>query len=213
MIPAYEPVEHEDDDILTADHFLRYFTDLDNSKDHDSNPKSIADSWRLTPSLLDPNSFVFTSFANQPPGLYTPTRSGINILYHSQAGDLHTPGMGMYLGTPLSMPHTGQSLQPHDSGVEIQPFQPHLVNQPPHFHNPFVQQQRQRQQPQQQSYAPSHFLQHYDSGCEAMEHSPHKPSPQQQQQDMFMGGAVHTQSISGPTETTIPAPLMHDGEK
>jgi hypothetical protein len=161
---------------------------------------------------MDPNSFAFTSFANQPPGLYTPTRSGINTLYHSQAGDdLHTPGMGMHLGIPLSMPHTGQSLQPHGSEVEMQHFQPHLVSHHPHFHKPFVQQQ----QPQQQSYAPSHFLQYYDPGCEAMEHSPHKPSPQQQQQDKFMGGAAHTQSISGPaeTETTIPVPLMHGGEK
>jgi hypothetical protein len=208
MIPAYEPVEHEDDDILTTDHFLRHFTDLNDSKDHDSNPKPMADSWRLTPSFIDLNSSVFTSFANQLPGLYTLTRSGINTLYHSQAGDLHTPGMGMHLGTPLSMPHTGQSLQSHDSGVEMQHFQPHLINHHPYFHNPFVQQQ----QPQQQSYAPSHFLQHHDSGYEAMEHSPHKPSLQQQQ-DKFMGGAVHTQSISGPAETTIPPPLMHGGEK
>ena len=157
---------------------------------------------------MDPNPFAFISFANQPPGLYTPTRSGINTLYHSQAGDLHTPGMEVYLGTPLSMPHTGQSLQSHDSGVEMQHFQAHLVNHYPYFHNPFVQQQ----QPLQQSYAPSYFLQHYDSGYEAMEHPLHKPSPQQQQ-DKFIGRAVHKQSISGPAETTISAPLMHGGEK
>jgi hypothetical protein len=47
-----------------------------------------------------------------------------------------------------------------------------------------------------------------------MEHPPHEPPPQQQQQeDKFMGGVVHTQSISRPAETTIPAPLMHGGEK
>jgi hypothetical protein len=168
----------------------------------------MADSWRLTPSFMDPNSFAFTSFANQPPGLYTPTRSGINTFYHSQAGDLHTPGMGMHLGTPLSIPHTDQNLQSPDSGVEMKHFQPHLVNHHPHFQNPFVQQQ----QPQQQPYAPSHFLRHHDSGYEAMEHSPHKSSPQEQQ-DKFMDGAIHTQSISGPSETTIPAPLMHGSEK
>ena len=210
MIPAYEPVQHEDDDILTTDHFLRHFTDLNDSKDYDSNPKPMADWWRLTPSFIDFNSFTFTSFANQFPGLYTLTRSGINTLYHSQAGDLHTPEMGMHLGTPLWMPHTGQRLQSHDSGVEMQHFQPCLINHHPHFHNPFVQQQ---QQPQQQSYAPSHFLQHYDSGYEAMEHSPHTPSLQQQQQDKFMGGTFHTQSISGPAETIIPPTLMHGSEK
>ena len=208
MIPTYEPVEHEEDDILTTDPFFRHFTDLDDTKDHDSTPKPMADPWKLTPSFMDPNSFAFASFANQPPGYYTPTPGGINTLYHSQAGDLHTPGMGMHLGTPLSMPHTGQSLQSHDSGVEMQHFQPHLVSHHHHFHNPFVQQQ----QAQQQSYAPSHFLQHHDSGYEAMEHSPHKSSPQQQQ-DKFMGGAVHNQPISGPNETAIPSPLMHGGEK
>jgi hypothetical protein len=209
MVPAYEPVEHEHDDILTTDPFFRHFGDLDEVKDHDSTPKPMADSWRLTPSFMDPNSFAFTSFANQPPGYYTPTPGGINTLYHSQAGDLHTPGMGMHLGTPLSMPHTGQSLQSHDSGVEMQAFPPHLVNTHHQFHNPFVQQQQQAQQP---AFAPSHFLQHHDSGYEAMEHSPHKLSPHQQQ-DKFMGGVVHPQAISAPTETTLPVPLIPGGEK
>lgn len=166
----------------------------------------MADTWRLTPLFMDPNSFEFISFVSQPPSLYTPTRSSTNTLYHSQAGDLHTPGTGMYLGTPLSTPHTDQSLQWHDSGVEMQHFQSHLVN-----HHPFAQQQQQ-QQPQQQPYAPNHSLQHRDSGYEAMEHLPHKPALQQLQ-DKFMGGATYTQSISGPAETTIPAPLMHGGEK
>lgn len=208
MVPAYEPVEHEDDDILTTEDFLRHFTNLDDSKDHDSTPKPMADTWRLTPSFMDPNSFAFASFANQPPGYYTPTPGGINTLYHSQAGDLHTPGMGMHLGTPLSMPHTAQSMQSHDSAVEMQHFQPHLVSHHHHFHNPFAPQQ----QPQQQSFAPSHFLQHHDSGYEAMEHSPHK-SPTQQQEDKFMAGAIQTQPISGPTTTTIPAPIVPGGEK
>jgi hypothetical protein len=216
MVPAYEPVEHEDDDILITDPFFRHFTDLDDTKDHDSTPKPMADSWRLTPSFMDPNSFAFSAFANQPPGYYTPTPGGVNTLYHSQAGDLHTPGMGLHLGTPLSMPHTGQSLQSHDSGVDMQHFQPHLINHQ-HFHNPFVQQQQQQQQqqPQQQSFAPSHFLQHHDSGYEAMEHSPHKSSPQQQQQqqDKFMAEAVQQQPISDSIETSISAHLMHGGEK
>jgi hypothetical protein len=112
--------------------------------------------------------------------------------------------MGMHLGTPLSMPHTNQSLQSHDSGIEMQHFEPHLVNPHHQFHNPFVQ--------QQQSFAPSHFLQHRDSGYEAMEGSPHTSSPQQQQ-GKFMGGVVHPQPISGPTETNIPAPLIPGGEK
>lgn len=208
MISAYEPVEHEDDDVLTTDHFLRHLTELDDNKDHDCTPKPMADSWRLTPSFMDLNSFAFTSFANQPPGYYTPTPGGVNTFYHSQAGDLHTPGMGMHLGTPLSMPHSVESLQPLDSGADMQPFQPHMINHHPQFHNPFVQQQ----QAQQQSFAPSQFLQHQDSGYEAMERSPHKLSPQQQQ-EKFMGGTIHTEPISGPAEASIPGPLMQGGEK
>ncbi|KAH0542369.1 hypothetical protein FGG08_003214 [Glutinoglossum americanum] len=49
---------------------------------------------------------AFTAFANQPPGYYTPPSGGANALYHSQAGDLHTPNMGIGVGTPLSLPAT-----------------------------------------------------------------------------------------------------------
>lgn len=76
----------------------------DEVKDHDPTPRASHEPFRFTPSLLDPNSFAFASFANQPPGYYTPTPGGTNTLYHSQAGDLHTPSMGISIGTPLSLP-------------------------------------------------------------------------------------------------------------
>lgn len=210
MTPAYEPVEREDDDVLTSNHFFRSFPDLDDIKDQDNTPKPMADSWRLTPSFMDPNSYAFTSFANQPPGYYTPTPGGINTLYHSQAGDLHTPGMGMHIGTPLSMPHTSHGLHAQDPVADMQHFHPHLMDAS-HFHNPFVHHHQQQHQQQQQSFAPSHFLQHHDSGYEAMDNSPHK-SPSGNQ-DKFMLQAVQGQPISGPTETNVSAPFIHAGEK
>ena len=54
--------------------------------------------------MLDPNSYTFANFANQPPGYYTPTPGGTSTLYHSQAGDLHAPNFSFGLGTPLSLP-------------------------------------------------------------------------------------------------------------
>lgn len=82
-------------------------------------------------------------------------------------------GMGLGLGTPLSMPHSTDGLQTgamFDTG-----FGHHM---PPQFHNynPFGQppqqsslhHQQQHQEPQQ-SYAPSSFI-HQDTGYETMEH-------------------------------------------
>lgn len=139
-------------------------------KDHDPTPRAQHEPWRFTPSLLDPNSFSFTNFANQTPGYYTPTPGGTNTFYHNQAGDLHTPGMGlgMGLGTPLSMPtsegtlHPGAMLDLNAFGSAMQ--QPHFQN-----YNPFAQHDQQpHQQTQQQSYAPSSFV-HQDTGYETME--------------------------------------------
>ncbi|RQM08326.1 hypothetical protein DH86_00003839, partial [Scytalidium sp. 3C] len=81
-------------------------------KDFDPTPRAQHEPWRFTPSLLDPNSFAFNNFANQPLGFYTPTPGGTNAIYHSQAGDLHTPGMGIgVLGTPLSLSASADGLQ------------------------------------------------------------------------------------------------------
>ncbi|RMZ78793.1 hypothetical protein DV738_g3634, partial [Chaetothyriales sp. CBS 135597] len=93
--------------LITATPTQRDFED-DNGKEQDAIPKPPHEAWRLTPSLMDPNSFAFSS---QPPGYYTPTPNGLNTLYHnqaalyhSQAGDLHTPGMSMSMGKKYSSP-------------------------------------------------------------------------------------------------------------
>ncbi|PBP19172.1 hypothetical protein BUE80_DR010005 [Diplocarpon rosae] len=141
-------------------------------KDLDPTPRAQHEPWRFTPSLLDPNSFAFSAFANQPPGYYTPTPGGTNTLYHNQAGDLHTPGMGMGmgLGTPLSLPTSADGLNP-STMMDMSAFSHQM---PPHFHsyNPFGQPPQQLQQQHHQpqtSYAPSSFV-HQDTGYETMEH-------------------------------------------
>ncbi|KAI9879224.1 MAG: hypothetical protein M1830_009155 [Pleopsidium flavum] len=141
----------------------RQFLDHDDLKDQDVDPtpRGSIEPWRFTPSLLDPNSFAFASFANQPPGYYTPTPGGTNTLYNSQAGDLHTPSMGIHIATPLSLPTSEGSLHA-GSTVEMDAFHQQML-QPHHFQNP-------NPFGAQQSYAPSSFV-HQDSGYEAMEAS------------------------------------------
>ncbi|KAG5942602.1 hypothetical protein E4U53_007217 [Claviceps sorghi] len=145
--------------------------DHDAFRDQDSTPRASHESWRFTPSFLDPNSYAFNTFANAPPGYYTPTPGGSSTLFHSQAGDLHTPTLGAAgIGTPLSMPTSGDAVQSGAAVLDMTGFQ---ALPPHHFHhfNPFIQaaQPSQLPQPQPQVYAPSSFV-HHDTGYETMEH-------------------------------------------
>lgn len=168
----------------------------DIGRDLDPTPKAQHEPWRFTPSLLDPNSFAFSHFANQPPGYYTPTSAGTNALFHSQAGDLHTPGMGigMGLGTPLSMPTLDHGVQA-GSMMDMSAFTPQQM-QPPHFHNynNFGQHQEHHQQ---SSFAPSSFV-HQDTGYETMDH---EGSPMEE--DRRMSG-VNSSMNSSPLMTFEP---------
>ncbi|KAF2738210.1 CP2 transcription factor family protein-like protein [Polyplosphaeria fusca] len=163
-------------DALDVAHHSRHIAEHEDIKDQDPTPRGNAEQWRFTPSLLDPNSFAFSSFANQPPGYYTPTPGGTNTLYHSQAGDLHTPGFSFGLGTPLSLPtseggvHAGQ-VAPN---AHFHGFNPQALGAHHHFsnQNPFAL------QPQPgATFAPHHFS-HQPS---AYEHGPlatnHEESP------------------------------------
>jgi hypothetical protein len=123
------------------------------------------DSFRFTPSIMDPNSYAFSNFANQPPGYYTPTPGGTNTIYHSQAGDLHTPGLTMGLGTPLSMPTSDTSLAVgQTSGTDLHHYHPSAI--PPHiFQNPdpfaYQTSHQQHHHPLQlQTFAPHQFTHH-----------------------------------------------------
>lgn len=159
-------VQEDDDVVLTDDDSIRHFGSIDEPKDQDATPKALHDHWRFTPSLMDPNSFAFSTFANQPPAYDSPTPGGVNTLYHSQAGDLHTPGMGMNIGTPLSLPQTAHALAPPHVNIPLQHYHAHLLH-PHQFENV-------AHYPPQEVFAPSSFLQHKDSGYEAMSQSPQR---------------------------------------
>ncbi|KAG5984863.1 hypothetical protein E4U55_002790 [Claviceps digitariae] len=160
--------------------------DHDAFNDQDPTPRPSHEPWRFTPSLLDPNSYAFNAFANAPPGYYTPTPGGSNTLFHPQAGDLHTPSLGAGgIGTPLSMPNSG------DAGTSVLDMTGFQTLQPHQFHhfNPFIQSAQPPQPPPPpqppQAYAPSSFV-HHDTGYETMEQDGPQvlevTPPQQQQQ-------------------------------
>lgn len=194
---------------LVTDYFARPFDSVDDGKDVDATPKPFGDSWRLTPSLMDPNSFAFAAFANQPPGYYTPTPGGFNTLYHSQAGDLHTPGMGM--NTPLSLPHSIHGLHAHETNMHLQHFNPQMLHHPQMFQDPFSHHQQQQQHQQQQSFAPHAFLQHQDSGYVAMDESPHKTTPQPN--ELMLAQSQSHPSVQRSIAGTTQAPSMPMGDK
>lgn len=169
---------------LTDDYFNSAFDNVDHDgKDTGTTPKPFGDQWRLTPSIMDPNSNLFSAFANQGPVYYTPTPGGFNTFYHSSAaGDLHTPGMGM--NTPLSMPHSMHGLQASDS-MHFGHFNPHMLHPHQMFQDPYQvqsqhhaqQQHHLQQQQQQQTFAPpSHFI-HQDSGYAAIDDTSNKTTP------------------------------------
>lgn len=132
-------------------------------QDQDPTPRASHEPWRFTPSLLDPGSFAFGAYGNPGTGYYTPTPGGHNTLFHSQAGDLHTPTLGMGgIGTPLSMPNSNDALNSGAVVMDVSSFQSLQPHQFHHF-NPFIQ-----GPPAQQAFAPSSFV-HQDTGYETME--------------------------------------------
>lgn len=167
---------------------------------------------------MDSNSFSFTTFANAPPGYYTPTPGGTNTIYHHQAGDLHTPtmGFGMGLGTPLSMPTTDASLQSGPAMVDMTGFH-HAASgmHPSHFHHqphfqPFVQPHA-----PQQAFAPSSFV-HQDTGYETMDQddSPMPSDPSDANRLGSIDSAFHGQSPMMGFQSRqygMPMHLMHPG--
>jgi hypothetical protein len=158
--------------------------------------------------MLDPNSFAFSNFANQLPGYYTPTPGGTNTIYHSQAGDLHTPGFNMGLGTPLSMPTSEASFQAGHAanapmhGFTAQGVAPHLFQNP----NPFAfQQQHHPQHPQ--AFAPHQFS-HHPSAFETFEAHHEDPKPDEMRLDVEMGEQSPVMPFQGPSiETVLRKPL------
>ena len=173
-------------------------------KDLDFTPRGNQEPWRFTPSLLDPNSFAFSNFANQSPGYYTPTPGGSNTLYHNQAGDLHTPGFSMGLGTPLSMPTSegpfpaGHTANASMHGFAVQGIAPHLFHNP----NPFA---FQHQHPQE--FAPHQFS-HQPPAYNTFEPEHDEPKPDEMRLDVEMHEQNPVVPLQGPSiETVLRKPL------
>jgi hypothetical protein len=161
----------------------------DEAKDLDPTPRGSNEPWRFTPSMLDPTSFAFTNFANQPPGYYTPTPGGTNTLYHHQAGDLHTPsGFTMGLGTPLSLPTSEGALHAQQSApsVPIHSSFPAIAHHPFQNPTPFAM-------PNQEAGFAPHQFHHPESGFHPLQsqHDPHQvldPATDVEMQERSPGG-------------------------
>lgn len=181
----------------------RHFVDHDDSKDPNKTPKDAHDQWRFTPSILETNTFSFPSFANNPPGYYTPTPGGTSTAYHNQAGDLHTPGMGFNLGTPLSLPTSDVNI--HSVAADLHAFNPHLFDSH-HFHatNLYAP---------QQSFAPSSFV-HQDAGYDAMEAATGgSPAHELKMEAGLRGESTLVAYTPRTFEASMPAPPLPAQEK
>lgn len=117
----------------------------------------------FSPSWMDPNSMNMMSLANQHPGFLTPNSGGMGAIFHSQAGDLHTPTAGLNMITPLSLSNPIVNSQTDHQGDHqgLNNFNPQFLPQNMPHMNPFAQ---------QPSFAPSEFM-HRDSTYDAMDES------------------------------------------
>ncbi|SPO05217.1 related to transcription factor BOM [Cephalotrichum gorgonifer] len=137
-------------------------------RDQDPTPRATSEQWRFTP-LLDSNNFTFPGFnGNGAGGFYAPTPGGTGTVYHPQAGDLHTPtmGLGMGLNTPLSLTTTAAVGMPNVMANGTAPMMPFTQFQPApmgHQYNGYV-----ANPAQAQGFAPSTFV-HSDTGYETMD--------------------------------------------
>ncbi|PYH76741.1 CP2 transcription factor [Aspergillus uvarum CBS 121591] len=130
-------------------------------KPNDITPRATHD-MRFAQSYVDPNAVSYINPMN-PHGYYTPNSGGLGAVYHSQAGDLHTPGMGLSMITPLSLPQqlSATTINADPTTMGLEHFNPHFL--PPHFHNP---------QPfaQPATFAPGAFVP-TDTGYDTMDES------------------------------------------
>ncbi|KAL4924296.1 grainyhead-like protein [Aspergillus undulatus] len=135
--------------------------DTDMKLDSATIPAPPAHDAQFMAPMVDPNSVQFINPLNQLHGYYTPNSGNLSAGYHSPAGDLHTPGMGLSMITPLSLSQHGQ-MPANAAGMPIDPFSQQFIS--PHFQNP--------QQPfaPQVAFAPTEFVQG-DMGFEAVDES------------------------------------------
>jgi hypothetical protein len=149
---------------------------------------------------MDPASMNMIPMANQNPGFYTPNSGGMGAVFHSQAGDLHTPTAGLHTMTPLSLsnPITGPQNHP-----VMGHFSPQFLGHQMPEMNPYLQ----------ASYAPSAFMQR-DPGYDVMDETVDDSSVNGIQLDT----ASNISSMTASTEfssvpATHPIGLTYAGEK
>ncbi|KAJ5155612.1 hypothetical protein N7492_008415 [Penicillium capsulatum] len=121
-------------------------------------PRNLQD-LNISPSWMDPNSLHMISLAGQHSGLYTPNSGGLGPIFHNQAGDLHTPTLGMNMMTPLSLSNPAMHQQAHPQTLDH--FNPQFLGHNMPEVNPYLQ---------SASFAPSTFV-HRDSTFDAMDES------------------------------------------
>ncbi|KAJ6115898.1 hypothetical protein N7523_006315 [Penicillium sp. IBT 18751x] len=126
---------------------------------NDQTPRNLQE-LNFTSSWIDPNGMPMMPLASQYPGFYTPNSGGMGAIFHSQAGDLHTPTVGMNMITPLSLSNS-MSVQ-HSQGQGLDHFNQQYLGQHVPEINPYVQ---------PASYAPSAFMHSRESGFDAMDES------------------------------------------
>ena len=123
----------------------------------------------------------------------------MHSVFHNQASDRHTPGIGFQLGTPLSM-SASENHSNSASAVDMHGFQHHMLHaQPFHQSNSFAQ---------QQTYAPSSFI-HQDSGYETM--NPQQRVPNDEKKVMHAESqeeSHYAEYGTGPYENMSSLPLQ-----
>jgi hypothetical protein len=161
-------------------------------------PRNLQD-LNLTPSFMDPESLDMMNLAAQHPGFYTPNSGGMGAIFHNQAGDLHTPTLGLNSMTPLSLPLSTAGVPPNLPGT-MGPYNPQLfAHQMPQM-NMYAQ-------TQQQSFAPSTFMRRGDSGYDGMDESTEGNDMQMDEVSNFTGS---TADLAGQVDMSYVDPA---GEK
>lgn len=130
--------------MLTGSFFDSHRTVMDGddpSKAQDPTAK-VPEQWSLTPSLLDPESYAFSTLASQSPAYYNTTPTAIGLPNQRQPTDIPTPNMAMNMLTPHLIPNNTGSIDPAsisnpamDMAVQ-QPYVSHMG----HGADPFGQQ-------------------------------------------------------------------------
>ncbi|KAK1145581.1 hypothetical protein N8T08_004139 [Aspergillus melleus] len=152
---------------------------------------------RFAPTFVDPNSLSFMdSMSQQTGGYYTPNSGGLGTVFHNQAGDLHTPNLGLNLMSPLSLGHQvgGTNISADGSSMGLDPFSQQFM--PPHYHNP-------QHFAQQATFAPGALV-HRDSGYDAMD----EPVDELSLNDMELQANSSSQLIG----STVPSSGQLDAE-